>query len=250
MSLNRGRGSIMSQYPDTFRPMDYTLADQATSDVRMAFLRRTYAHLLGAVLAFAGIEAAIFASGMAEPMTELMLASSQWSWLIVLGAFMVVSGIAQAWARSEAGRAMQYAGLALFVVAEAVIFAPLLFVASLYGGAEIIPTAGIITVVTFTGLTAVVFLTRSDFSFLGPFLGMAGFVALGVIVCAIVFNFNLGMIFTIAMIAFACGYILYHTSNILHTYRTDQHVAAALALFASVALLFWYVLRLLMVLRR
>ena len=32
--------------------------------------------------------------------------------------------------------------------------------------------------------------------------------------------------------------------------RTDQHVGAALELFASVALLFWYVLRLLMSLNR
>ena len=40
------------------------------------------------------------------------------------------------------------------------------------------------------------------------------------------------------MIVLACGYILYHTSNILHQYRIGQHVAASLALFASVALLF------------
>ena len=48
------------------------------------------------------------------------------------------------------------------------------------------------------------------------------------------------------MVVFACGYILYYTSNILHHYRTDQYVAAALALFASVALLFWYVLQIFM----
>ena len=57
---------------------------------------------------------------------------------------------------------------------------------------------------------------------------------------------ELGPIFTYAMIALACGYILYHTSNVLHHYRIGQHVAAALALFASVALLFWYILQLFM----
>jgi FtsH-binding integral membrane protein len=46
------------------------------------------------------------------------------------------------------------------------------------------------------------------------------------------------------MIAYAAGAILYNTSNVLHHYRPDQHVAASLALFASVALLFWYVLQL------
>jgi FtsH-binding integral membrane protein len=66
------------------------------------------------------------------------------------------------------------------------------------------------------------------------------------IVCAIIFGFSLGIFFSLAMVVLASGYILYDTSNVLHHYRTDQHVAAALALFASVALLFWYVLQILM----
>lgn len=48
------------------------------------------------------------------------------------------------------------------------------------------------------------------------------------------------------MVALACGFIIYDTSNIIHHYGTDQHVSAALQLFASVALLFWYVLRIFM----
>jgi FtsH-binding integral membrane protein len=48
------------------------------------------------------------------------------------------------------------------------------------------------------------------------------------------------------MVAFAGAAILYETSNILHHYRPNQHVAASLSLFASVALLFWYVLRIFM----
>ena len=77
------------------------------------------------------------------------------------------------------------------------------------------------------------------------FLFWGGIVAVGAIVAAIVCNFSLGVWFSVAMIALASGYILYDTSNVLHHYRTDQHVAASLALFASAALLFWYVLRLL-----
>jgi FtsH-binding integral membrane protein len=45
------------------------------------------------------------------------------------------------------------------------------------------------------------------------------------------------------MILFASGAILYSTSKVMHEYETHQHVAAALELFAAVALLFWYVLR-------
>jgi len=33
---------------------------------------------------------------------------------------------------------------------------------------------------------------------------------------------------------------------VLHHYRTDQHVAAALALFAAVALMFWFIVRIFM----
>jgi hypothetical protein len=110
----------------------------------------------------------------------------------------------------------------------------------------VIPTAGILTLLVFGGLTAVVFLTRADFSFLRTGLTIASFAALGVIVCSILFGFNLGVVFMAALVALASGYILYDTSNVLHHYRIGQHVAAALALFASVALLFWYLVQLVM----
>ena len=48
------------------------------------------------------------------------------------------------------------------------------------------------------------------------------------------------------MIVLASGSILYNTSAIMYHYAPGQHVAASLSLFASVALLFWYVLRLFM----
>jgi FtsH-binding integral membrane protein len=48
------------------------------------------------------------------------------------------------------------------------------------------------------------------------------------------------------MIGFAGAAILYDTSNIMRNYPEDRYVAAALELFASIALMFWYVLRLFM----
>jgi len=69
-------------------------------------------------------------------------------------------------------------------------------------------------------------------------------------VASIIFAFSLGIIFSAAMVLFASAAILYDTSQVLHHYRTNQHVAASLSLFASVALLFWYVLRIVMSLRR
>lgn len=223
------------------------IAAFADVDERVSFIRKTYAHLGGAVLAFIGLEAVLLQMGLAERFMAV-LAGSQYSWLIVLGAFMGVSYLADYWARSATSMAMQYAGLALYVVAQAVIFLPLMYIASRFGGEDVIPIAGTITLLLFTGLTLIVFLTRKDFSFLRGVLGIAGLAALGLIVCSILFGFQLGAVFSVAMIAFACGWILYDTSNVLHHYRIGQHVAASLALFASVALLFWYVLRLVMAL--
>ena len=70
--------------------------------------------------------------------------------------------------------------------------------------------------------------------------------SVGVIVLGILFNFTLGLWFSLALVGLAAGYILYYTSAVLHHFRTDQHVAAALELFAAVALMFYYILRILL----
>ena len=140
-------------------------------------------------------------------------------------------------------------GLALYVVAQAVIFVPLLYIANRFAPAAI-PAAGVLTLVMFGGLTALVFITGSDLTSWGKYLLVRGLAAVGVIIAGILFNFDLGVWFSGLMIGLASAYILYDTSNVMHRYRTEQYVAASLALFASVALLFWYILRLMMELNR
>ena len=73
-----------------------------------------------------------------------------------------------------------------------------------------------------------------------------GVVAMVAIVGGIAFGFALGTWFSVAMVGFAGAAILYDTSNVLHHYPQDRYVGAALQLFASVAMMFWYVLRLFM----
>jgi FtsH-binding integral membrane protein len=220
-----------------------TAADAKAAD-RALFIRRTYLHLAGAILAFVGLEAALLQMPGIENLVGAMTGGM--SWLFVLGAFMGVSWLADRWARSDASQTAQYAGLGLYVVAEVIIFLPLLYIAAYYSDPTVISTAGIITGLLFAGLTATAFITRRDFSFLGSVLAIGGFVALGVIVCSLVFGFTLGLVFSGIMVFFAGGSILYTTSNVIHRYRTDQHVAAALALFSGVMLLLWYVLRILL----
>lgn len=238
----------MSSMDNPYASPQSTFAAHATANERADFIAKTYAHLAGAIAAFIILEMVLLNLPGIEGLVGLMV-GSQFGWLVVLGLFVAVSWIADGWARSAVSPQQQYMGLGLYVLAQAVIFVPLLFIAQRIDPA-IIPTAGIATLALFGALTAVVFVTRKDFSFLRTVLIFGGLAALGLIVVAIVAGFTLGPVFTWAMIALACGYILYDTSNVLHHYRIGQHVAAALALFASVALLFWYILRLFMSSRR
>ena len=223
----------------TYAPPVAALGD----DARAAFLTRTYAHLLGAILAFAGIEVFLFSSGLAQPMAEAMIGTN---WLLVLGAFMVVGWLASSTATRAVSRPAQYAALAAYVAAYAVLFVPLLYVAEYQVGGGVIASAGWVTILGFSALTAVVFFTGKDFSFMGGMLKWLGIVAVLLIVASVLFGFGLGTWFSVAMIGFAGAAILYDTSNVLHHYPEDRYVAAALALFGSVALMFWYVLRLFM----
>jgi FtsH-binding integral membrane protein len=226
------------------------LAVQADADERSAFITKTYLHLAGAIGLFVILEAVLMGLPGVKELALSMMFRSQLSWLVVLGLFMFVSYVAQKWAMSSVSPGKQYAGLGLYVVAEAIIFLPLLTIADRLaetrGQGGVILPAAVTTLGLFALLTVVVFVTRKDFSFLRAILIFGGFAAMGFIVVAGLFGFALGAVFTYAMIALACGYILYDTSNVMLHYRIGQHVAAALALFASVALLFWYILQLFM----
>ena len=152
----------------------YSLQSAADSSLaeRSAFIRRTYLHVAGAIAAFALLELFLFEAGYASSIASMML-GSQYSWLIVLGLFMGVSYVADKFARSQTSEGAQYFGLGLFVVAEAIVFVPILFIAdSFFPGA--IATAGYVTALLVIGLTATVFITKKDFSFLGSFLRKLG----------------------------------------------------------------------------
>jgi FtsH-binding integral membrane protein len=225
------------------------LAVDAKEEERVAFIQRTYLHLGLAILAFVAVEYALLKSYISIVILNLAF-GGRINWLIFLGLFMLVGGVANRWAQSDASPRMQYLGLGLYILAEAVIFVPLMFVAASYSTEAVIPSAAIMTLTVFGGLSAIVFILKKDFSFLRMGLTVAGMLALGLIAAAILIGFDLGVLFSVAMIGLAAGYVLYYTSNVLNHYRTDQHVAASLALFATIALMFWYILRLLLQLRR
>ena len=70
-----------------------------------------------------------------------------------------------------------------------------------------------------------------------------GVLALILIGCSFLFDLNLGIWFSVAMVGLAGVSILYDTSNVIHEYDEGQYIGASLQLFASFALMLWYVLR-------
>ena len=220
------------------------LVSYATNIEQATFYRKTYSHVAIALLAFIVVEAILI--NIVPPKLIISMVSSPFVWLLILGGFWLGSMLANKWTQAQ-DRSTQYRGLGIYVLLEAIIFLPMIYIAmDLSEGLAIISQAGIITLSLFAGLTAVVFLTRVDFSFLRSVLVIGGFVALGLIVAGAIFSFDLGLWFSVAMVALAAGGILYETYNIKNVYSTDQYVAAALQLFSSVMLLFWYILRILL----
>lgn len=215
----------------------------AQESERAEFYKKTYMHVALAILAFIIVEGLLLKYIPEELIVKML--SGRFVWLGILGLFWLGSVLSAKWTVSQ-DKNVQYAGLGFYVILESVIFLPLIYIAMSYSGVEIIQQAGLITVALFAGLTAVVFMTNTDFSFLRTAIVVGGFVALGLIVAGTIFGFNLGLWFSVGMVVLASGTILYQTSKLKDTYSTDQYVGASLLLFSSIMLLFWYVLSILM----
>jgi FtsH-binding integral membrane protein len=182
--------------------------------------------------------------------------------LLVVGMFILVNYAAQRLAMSETSRGLQYFGLGLAVVAWSVLVQPLIWMvvvrfgnpaevlaggslhAALSGkAAAVLGEATLVTLAIFGGLTATVFITRKDFSFLRGIATTGAFAMFGVALAATLFGFHLGVLYCAFGILVMSGYILFETSQMMSCVRPTQHVAAALLLFTTIVSLFIYVLR-------
>jgi FtsH-binding integral membrane protein len=228
------------QQPRSYQ--QYRPVAAASVDARSTFIWRTYGHVALSILGFAAIETYLFSTDLGFQIARAMLGVS---WLLVLGGFILVSWFASRIAHQVDSKPLQYLALAGFVLAEAIIFVPLLAMAISIQPSMIESAAGV-TLLGVGGLTAVAFITKKDFSFLRGILVWGGILALVAIVSAVLFGFQMGTWFSVAMIGFAGIAVLYDTSNVLHHFPEDRYVAAALQLFASIALMFWYILQLFM----
>ena len=217
------------------------------SDVdRVAFYKKTYAHVAGGVLVFIIFEWLLLQS---DAVVDFALSMTQGiRWLLMLGGFMLVTTYAEKMTMKTQDKTKQYLAYGLYIFAQAFIFVPMIYIAAIYmeSGPELLNQAAIVTLALFTGISAVVFVTGKDFSFMKTGLTIAFFIALGLIIAGTIFGFNLGLWFSVAMCLLAGGSILYQTSNLVHKYSEEDYIPASLGLFASLMLLFWYVLQIFM----
>ena len=219
-------------------------AATAPASERAAFIKRTYLHVAAAMGVFVALEAVLLASGVGVQIVRDVFLANRMAWLGLMVVFIGGTFAAQYMARARSSVGTQYAGLALYVLLYTILFLPILvYAVNILNAPQLPIQAGLVTLTVFGGLTIGVFMSGKDFSFLGPILWVCSFLALGLIVAAILFGFNLGLVFSGAMVALFAAYIIYDTSNIIHRYQTNEHVAASMALFGSAAMLFYYILR-------
>ncbi len=234
-----------NQYPNQY---SQKILIGSLSDVeRATFYKKTYGHVAGGVLVFILFEYLLLQS---ETVVSFMLSMTQgYKWLLLLGGFMLATNYAEGMAMKTTDKNTQYLAYGIYIFFEALIFVPMLYmVTELMGpsGSDVLYQASIVTLALFTGLSAAVLMTKTDFSFLKTGLTIGFFIAIGLIIAGTLFGFDLGLWFSVGMCLLAGGSILYQTSNLVKTYGVEDYIPAALGLFASLMLLFWYILRIFM----
>lgn len=233
---------------NTYTSNPFTVAAASPAD-RAGFYRRTYGLVAAACAAFGLILAGLLASPLADPLTALLFGNGMFGWILVLAALWAVSMFANRLAFGGVSQTTQLAGLGLYVIAEAVIFTPLLNICIHMFGAgvalqDIVAPAALSTILLAGGLTATVFMTKTDFSFLRAFVSVGFFVVLAAILVFALAGINPGTWFIIAMVGFMAAVILYYTWTVKEQFSPDQHVGAALVIFSGIATLFWYMIQL------
>jgi FtsH-binding integral membrane protein len=202
---------------------------------RIAFIRKVYALFFVATL-FA-IGGALL--GLAFP--PLMLLAAQHpivTFLLLIGGVMGAQAV-----RHVPG--VNLVALFGFTTLTGVMISPVLYVVGQNNPGSILQ-AGILTVVIFGGLTAYVFISGRDFSFLRGMVTVGLLVVIGAgLINIFVGSLGLGFAISAAALLLFVGFVLYDTSNIIRRYPTNEYVAGALSLYLDAFNIFLALLRLL-----
>jgi FtsH-binding integral membrane protein len=220
------------------------------------FVRKTYSLLAFSLILGA---AACWAMVQVMPTATVMTRSGQsvtvpnfpflgllglWAGMIV---FSLVGSFAKRGARQGEVSVLGLVALVGMVLCSGAMLGPTIGTYVGLGMAKTVGAAALVTAVTFSALTAVVFLTGTNFGFLGKFL----FIALIALLVA-----RLAGAFFIKDPSFQwwlsgfgailfCGYILFDTSSVVHHYGPNNMVVpAVIALYLDIFNLFILLLHL------
>jgi FtsH-binding integral membrane protein len=211
-------------------------AAQATVAERMGFIRKVYALFFAAILfAIGGV-----VLGFVFPPIMMAVASHPW-----ITFFVLMGGVLGAQAvRHVPG--VNLLALFGFTTLTGAIISPLMYIVGRDNPASILQ-AGLLTVGIFGGLTAYVFISKKDFSFL------RGMVMTGLIVVFLAAILNLFIVgssalsfgISAAALLLFSGFVLYDTSNIIRRYPTNEYIAGALDLYLDAFNIFLALIRIL-----
>ncbi|HZH90536.1 MAG TPA: Bax inhibitor-1 family protein [Pyrinomonadaceae bacterium] len=211
-------------------------AAQASVAERMGFIRKVYALFFAATLfAIGGV-----ALGLSfEPLYNFAREHPFIMLLVMLGAVMGATAVRHV-------PVVNLLALFGFTTLTGVMISPLMYAVSLYNPASIWQ-AGVLTVGIFGGLTAYVFISKRDFSFLRGLLwtGLIIMILGGLLNWLIVGSSALGFGLAAATLLLFAGFVLYDTSNIMRRYPTNEYIAGALDLYLDAFNIFLALIRLL-----
>jgi FtsH-binding integral membrane protein len=236
--VDRQRHSYSQSEPwparDRVAARPFTAAEASVGD-RIAFIRKVYS------LFFVATLFAVGGALLGLAYTPLMAAALQHPIIIFI---LMIGGVMGAQAvRHVPG--VNLAALFGFTTLTGVIISPVLYVIGRTNPGSILQ-AGVLTVGIFGGLTAYVFISRRDFSFLRGMVTVGLVIVIGAaLINLFVGSLGLGFAISSAALLLFAGFVLYDTSNIIRRYPTNEYVAGALSLYLDAFNIFLALLRIL-----
>jgi modulator of FtsH protease len=221
--------------PDAWGSFGAETAAQASVDERMGFVRKVYALFFAATLFAIG---GVLLGVSIKPLTMFAFEHPIIMFLAMIGGVMGAQAV-----RHVPG--LNLVALFAFTTFTGIVISPLIAVILRINPGSIL-AAGVLTVGIFGGLTAYVFISKKDFSFL------RGMVTVGLIVVILAGVVNiflgsgaLGFAVAAATLLLFSGFVLYDTSNIIRRYPVNEYVAGALSLYLDAFNIFLALLRIL-----
>ena len=109
---------------------DKLLISALAQEDRVAFYKKTYSHVALGVLVFIAFEYLLLQS---DAIVEFALSMTQgYKWLIMLGGFMFVTNYAEKMTLKTPDKTKQYLAYGLYILAQAFIFIPMIYIAMFY----------------------------------------------------------------------------------------------------------------------